>query len=80
MVWTWTILLRTSKPATDQKSDWDSLPDDVKSTFDRLGIPEAERSYLAGVGAQYDSELVYHNMQDTAAKNGHCVFRNRRGA
>ena len=58
------------KPATDQKSDWDSLPDDVKSTFDRLGIPEAERSYLAGVGAQYDSELVYHNMQDTAAKMG----------
>ncbi len=58
------------KPATDQKSDWDSLPDDVKNTFDRLGIPEAERSYLAGVGAQYDSELVYHNMQDTAAKMG----------
>ena len=42
----------------------------MKSTFDRLGIPEAERSYLAGVGAQYDSELVYHNMQDTAAKMG----------
>ena len=58
------------KPNTDQKSDWDSLPDDVKNTFDRLGIPEAERSYLAGVGAQYDSELVYHNMQDTAAKMG----------
>lgn len=58
------------KPDTEQKSDWDSLPDDVKSTFDRLGIPEAERSYLAGVGAQYDSELVYHNMQDTAAKMG----------
>ena len=58
------------KPATDQKSDWESLPDDVKNTFDRLGIPEAERSYLAGVGAQYDSELVYHNMQDTAAKMG----------
>ncbi len=58
------------KPATDQKSDWDSLPDDVKNTFDKLGIPEAERSYLAGVGAQYDSELVYHNMQDTASKIG----------
>lgn len=53
-----------------KKANWDSLPDDVKSTFDRLGIPEAERSYLAGVGAQYDSELVYHNMQDTAAKMG----------
>ncbi|NGM18193.1 Fe-S cluster assembly protein SufB [Eggerthellaceae bacterium zg-893] len=58
------------KPATDQQSDWDSLPDDVKNTFDRLGIPEAERAYLAGVGAQYDSELVYHSMQDAAAKMG----------
>ena len=58
------------KPNTDQKADWDSVPDDIKNTFERLGIPEAERSYLAGVGAQYDSELVYHNMQDTAAKMG----------
>ena len=58
------------KPNTDQKSDWESVPDDIKNTFDRLGIPKAERSYLAGVGAQYDSELVYHNMQDTAAKMG----------
>ncbi len=58
------------KPNTDQKADWDSVPDDIKTTFERLGIPEAERSYLAGVGAQYDSELVYHNMQDTAAKMG----------
>lgn len=58
------------KPNTNMKNDWDSLPDDVKNTFDRLGIPEAERAYLAGVGAQYDSELVYHSMQDTAAKMG----------
>ena len=58
------------KPNTSQQSDWESVPDDIKSTFERLGIPEAERSYLAGVGAQYDSELVYHNMQDTAAKMG----------
>ena len=58
------------KPNTDQKHDWDSVPDDIKNTFERLGIPEAERSYLAGVGAQYDSELVYHNMQDTASKMG----------
>ena len=58
------------KPNTDQKNDWESVPDDIKDTFERLGIPEAERSYLAGVGAQYDSELVYHNMQDTAAKMG----------
>ena len=58
------------KPNTDQKHDWQSVPDDIKNTFERLGIPEAERSYLAGVGAQYDSELVYHNMQDTASKMG----------
>jgi Fe-S cluster assembly protein SufB len=58
------------KPNTDQKNDWDSVPDDIKNTFERLGIPEAERSYLAGVGAQYDSELVYHSVQDSAAKMG----------
>ena len=58
------------KPPTDQKSDWDSVPDNIKDTFDRLGIPQAERSYLAGVGAQYDSELVYHSMQKEAAKMG----------
>ena len=58
------------KPKSEQQADWDSLPDDVKNTFDRLGIPEAERAYLAGVGAQYDSELVYHNMQKTASDRG----------
>lgn len=58
------------KPATDQQADWESLPDDVKNTFDRLGIPEAERAYLAGVGAQYDSELVYHNVKDEVAAQG----------
>ena len=39
---------------------WDDVPDDIKHTFDRLGIPEAERKFLAGVGAQYESEVVYH--------------------
>ena len=58
------------KPNTDQKSDWENVPDNIKDTFERLGIPQAERSYLAGVGAQYDSELVYHSMQDSAAKMG----------
>lgn len=58
------------KPNTDQSATWEDVPDDIKNTFERLGIPEAERSYLAGVGAQYDSELVYHNMQDTASKMG----------
>ena len=59
------------KPNTDQKHDWESVPDDIEEQpLSDLGIPEAERSYLAGVGAQYDSELVYHNMQDTASKMG----------
>ncbi|MFL5817727.1 MAG: Fe-S cluster assembly protein SufB, partial [Conexibacter sp.] len=41
---------------------WDDVPDDVKKTFDRLGIPEAERRFLSGVGAQYESEVVYHQV------------------
>ncbi|MGI6217284.1 MAG: Fe-S cluster assembly protein SufB [Coriobacteriales bacterium] len=57
-------------PKTKQASSWDDVPEEVRDTFERLGIPEAEREYLAGVGAQYDSELVYHSMQDSAAKQG----------
>jgi Fe-S cluster assembly protein SufB len=45
------------------KKSWDDVPENIKSTFDRLGIPEAERAMLAGVGAQYDSEVVYHNLR-----------------
>ena len=58
------------KPNTDQKADWESVPDDIKNTFERPGIPEPDRPSLAGVGAQYDSEPVYHNIQDTAPKMG----------
>ncbi len=53
-----------------QAESWDDVPDDIKDTFERLGIPEAERTSLAGVGAQYDSEIVYHNMKDEVAKSG----------
>jgi Fe-S cluster assembly protein SufB len=49
---------------------WEDVPQDIKDTFEKLGIPEAERKSLAGVGAQYDSELVYHNVQDEVAKQG----------
>ncbi|MEM5948764.1 Fe-S cluster assembly protein SufB [Spirochaetia bacterium 38H-sp] len=49
---------------------WDDVPDTIKKTFDRLGIPEAERKYLAGVGAQYDSEMVYHNIQKGLEEKG----------
>src|SRR6184192_3063724 len=49
---------------------WDDVPDDVKNTFDRLGIPEAERKFLAGVGAQYESEVVYHQVREDLEKQG----------
>ena len=51
-------------PKTKQAKSWDDVPEDIKDTFERLGIPEAERESLAGVGAQYDSEIVYHNMRE----------------
>jgi Fe-S cluster assembly protein SufB len=49
---------------------WDDVPDDVKKTFDRLGIPEAERKFLSGVGAQYESEVVYHQVREDLEKQG----------
>lgn len=51
-------------------ADWEDVPEDIKYTFERLGIPQAERESLAGVGAQYDSELVYHNVKEEVAKQG----------
>jgi Fe-S cluster assembly scaffold protein SufB/intein/homing endonuclease len=50
--------------------DWDEVPEDIKRTFDRLGIPEAERKFLAGVGAQYESEVVYHQVREDLEKQG----------
>ena len=58
------------RPKTDMKSDWKDVPQNIKDTFERLGIPQAERKSLAGVGAQYDSELVYHNVRDEVAAQG----------
>ncbi|MBN1283951.1 MAG: Fe-S cluster assembly protein SufB [Anaerolineae bacterium] len=49
---------------------WDEVPDDIKRTFDRLGIPEAEQKFLAGVGAQYESEMVYHKVREDLEKQG----------
>ncbi|MCC6097662.1 Fe-S cluster assembly protein SufB [Olsenella porci] len=57
-------------PKTKQARDWNDVPADIKDTFERLGIPQAERDSLAGVGAQYDSEIVYHNMREEVAKQG----------
>lgn len=58
------------RPKTKMSADWNDVPQDIKDTFEKLGIPEAERKSLAGVGAQYDSELVYHNVQEEVAKQG----------
>ena len=59
-----------AKPSEGQKRSWADVPSNIKETFDRIGIPEAERKYLAGVGAQYDSEVVYHNLQKELADKG----------
>jgi len=58
------------KPMQDQGRTWDDVPDDIKTTFDRLGIPQAERKFLAGVGAQYESEMVYHSLREDLQKQG----------
>lgn len=58
------------RPNTKMQNDWRNVPKDIKETFERLGIPEAERRSLAGVGAQYDSELVYHNVREEVAAEG----------
>ena len=52
------------KPTDEEGQSWDDIPDSIKDTFDKLGIPEAEQKFLAGVGAQYESEMVYHSIQD----------------
>ena len=58
------------KPKTKITADWEEVPEEIKDTFERLGIPQAERESLAGVGAQYDSELVYHNVKKEVADQG----------
>src|ERR1700750_2669735 len=58
------------KPTESQASSWEDLPADIKDTWDKLGIPEAEKKYLAGVGAQYESEVVYHKLQEDLSAKG----------
>ena len=58
------------KPTEEQSRTWDDVPDSIKNTFDRLGIPQAERKFLAGVSAQYDSEVVYHSIREDLEKLG----------
>lgn len=58
------------KPSERSEKSWDEVPEEIKNTFDKLGIPEAEQKYLAGVSAQYESEVVYHNMQEDLEEQG----------
>ena len=58
------------KPTDQEGRTWDDVPDTIKETFSRLGIPEAEQKFLAGVGAQYESEMVYHSIQEHLEKQG----------
>ena len=58
------------KPTENQAESWEDLPADIKDTWDKLGIPEAEKKYLAGVGAQYESEVVYHKLQEKLTEQG----------
>ncbi len=58
------------KPTEKQMNSWDEVPEDIKKTFDRLGVPEAERKFLAGVSAQYESEVVYHSFQKDLEEQG----------
>ncbi|MBT3322482.1 MAG: Fe-S cluster assembly protein SufB [Anaerolineae bacterium] len=58
------------KPTEGQEKDWDDVPDDIKNTFDKLGIPEAEQKFLSGVGAQYESEMVYHSILEHLEEQG----------
>ncbi|MBI4423697.1 MAG: Fe-S cluster assembly protein SufB, partial [Elusimicrobia bacterium] len=58
------------KPSAGAARSWEDVPADIKGTFDKLGIPEAERKFLAGVTAQYDSEAVYHQINKELEKQG----------
>ena len=58
------------RPTEKQAKSWEDLPPDIKNTWDRLGIPEAEKNYLAGVGAQYESEVVYHKLKEDLEAQG----------
>ncbi len=63
------------RPGLEETSSWDELPEDIKATYDKIGIPEAEQKALSGVGAQYDSEVVYHKLKEEWEKQG-VVFEN----
>lgn len=59
-----------AKPTENQSNSWDDLPSEIKETYDRIGMPEAEQKFLSGVGAQYDSEVVYKSLKESLVKQG----------
>ena len=67
------------RPNTKMQGKWEDVPEDIKDTFERLGIPQAEQTSLAGVGAQYDSELVYHNVRKEVEEQG-VIYTNMESA
>ena len=67
------------RPAEQESRSWDDVPDSIKETFVRLGIPEAEQKFLAGVGAQYESEMVYHSIQEHLQEQGVIFVRIEEG-
>ena len=67
------------KPTEKQANSWEDLPADIKDTWDKLGIPEAEKNHLAGVGAQYESEVVYHKIQESLSDAGRHLPRHGLG-
>jgi Fe-S cluster assembly protein SufB len=68
-----------SPRGTETKRSWEEVPDDIKRTFERLGIPEQERKFLAGVEAQFDSEAVYSNIKKAVGEQGVIFVGSREG-
>jgi len=67
------------RPVEEESHSWDDVPDSIKETFDKLGIPEAEQKFLAGVGAQYESEMIYHSVQEHLKEQGVIFVRIEEG-
>ncbi|MEM5811980.1 MAG: Fe-S cluster assembly protein SufB [Candidatus Aenigmatarchaeota archaeon] len=66
----WNDIIWFAKPESRKTTRWEDLPENIRNTFEKLGIPEAERKFLAGVGAQFESEVIYHNIQKELEKKG----------
>lgn len=66
----WDEITYYLKPTDKKYQSWDDVPSDIRNIFDKIGVPSAEKKYLAGVGSQYDSEIIYHSLQDSLRKQG----------